>query len=113
MASSDNITVPKGDYGYNLNFTLRDSDGDPRIMTGYEKPKFKTWAPGTPGTLLVSADCEWTVQAEGTCYYLVVAEDFDDVGRYCYEIEVTKLDGEDISVVESAKKGWVTVEESG
>lgn len=104
---TESIEVPKGDYGFNLNFTLKDNDGNARDMTGYSA-KLKVWSPGVPGTLIVDASCSWTEIASGTCYYTVQSEDFDTVGRYLYEIEATKA-----GVVESAQSGWLTVKESG
>jgi len=106
---TEDITVPKGDYGYNLNFTLKDADGNARNMTGYTA-KFKVWAPGVSGTLLIDSGCTWAdgTGATGICYYAVLNTNFTTEGRFLYEIEATKT-----GVVESAQNGWITVVESG
>lgn len=104
---TENLTVPKGDYGYNLTFTLKDANGNARNMTGYTAA-LKVWSPGVPGTLLVNSTCSWTDASIGTCYYTVQDEDFDILLRYLYEIEATKS-----GVIESAQNGWLTVVESG
>ena len=107
MAESDNITISKGDYGFRLNFTLYDSAGSARNMTGYTV-SLKVWSEGVPGTLLVNKTCSPTDASLGTYYYTVGSTDFATEGRFAYEIEATKT-----GIIESAKSGWITIMESG
>jgi len=107
---TENIPVPKGDYGYKLNFTLKDDDGTVQDLTSYTMT-LKTWLPGVPDTLIKTGTCGTENAASasvGKCYYSVASGDFDTVERYLYEIEKTKA-----GTVESAQNGWLTVEESG
>ena len=69
-SKTENLTVPKDDYGFNLNFTLYDSDDSARDLTDYTIT-FKVWSPGIPGTLLVDAECTADEAASGTCHYTV------------------------------------------
>ena len=101
------LTIPKGDYGYYLNFTVQDSDGDAYDLTGYTI-KFKVWKPNFSGTLLVDGTCDIVVAASGTCKYLVVSGNFAVVDIYKFELELTKS-----GVVESTISKDLKVTESG
>lgn len=102
--ATENFTVVKGSYGYNLNFTLKDSAGTARNMTGYSA-KLQVWAPLTPSTLLIDAACSWTDITAGTCYYTVpLATTFATVGVYAYAI-VCYAEG----IVDPALAGFISV----
>ena len=103
---TENLTVPQGDYGYNLDFTLYNADGTAKVLTDYTIT-LKVWSPGVPGTLLLEGVCDPDVAASGTCHYEVAEGDFDIVGRFLYEIELTQA-----NITESAKNGSLTVVES-
>ena len=101
------LIVPKGDYGFDLNFTVRDSDGDAYNLTGYTI-KLKVWSPNNPSILMVNGTCSILVAASGTCKYTVANGDFNSVGNYLFELELTKT-----GVVESTKTQTLFVTESG
>ena len=101
------LIIPKDDYGYNLAFTVVDSDGDAYNLSGYTIT-LKVWKPGTPGTLVVEGSCDITVAASGTCTYTIADGDFDTDAQYKMELELTKT-----GKVESTKNYDILVESSG
>lgn len=103
MANTENFTVVKGSYGYPLNFTLKDSAGVARNMTGYTS-KLQVWNPLVPETLLIDAACTWTAIASGTCYYTVLNTNFTAAGVFCYAIKALTA-----SIVDTALSGFITV----
>lgn len=102
---SDSITVKKGDYGYRLTFTFKDSDGNAYDLTGYTV-KFKVWVAGVPGTLIVDGDCSITDAANGALYYEVQESDFDVDTEITYQYE---LEASQAGKVESSNTGSLTV----
>lgn len=82
------LTIPQGDKGYYIQFTVQDSDGVAYNLTGYTIT-LKVWREGQPG-LVMSGACSILVAGSGTCRYLVVAGDFRQVGTYLAELELTK-----------------------
>ena len=99
------LTIPKGDYGYQIVFTVKDSAGVAYVLSGYTIT-LKVWRSGMPG-LLLSGACTIMVAASGTCYYPVVVGNFNRVGIYQVELELTKS-----GVVESTRNYVLEVEES-
>ena len=84
----DELRVPQGGYGYNLNFTCEDSDGTAFDLTDYTATLW-VWKEGRPDEYLQGA-CTTDVAASGTCHYSVLTTNFDDVGEYFAKIEATK-----------------------
>lgn len=101
------LTIPKGDKGYYLNFTVKDNSGTAYDLTDYTIT-LKVWSINAPDTLLVSGACSIVVAASGTCRYNVADGDFDTEGTYMLELELTKS-----GVIESTKAYTVDVVESG
>jgi len=101
------LTIPKGDYGFLLAFTVQKDDGTAYDLTDYTI-KLKVWTMGTPANLIVDAICTPNVPADGTCYYIIQSGDFDTVGNYLLELELTKA-----GVVESTRYYTLEVKESG
>ena len=101
------LTVPKGDKGYNLNFTVKDSAGAAYNLTGYTVT-LKVWEAGVSGTLILSGACSIDVAASGTCHYTITATDFTSVADYKMELELTKS-----GVIESTENYDLKIEESG
>jgi len=99
------LTVPKGDYGYQLVFTVQDSAGDAYNLTDYTIT-LKVWREGLPG-LIMSGVCTILVAASGTCHYVVVAGAFNRAGNYKAELELTKS-----GTVESTQNFDLEVEQS-
>jgi hypothetical protein len=102
------MQVAKGDYGYRYYFTCLDASGEKVDISDYTTIKFKYWEPGIPGTIIKQGDCTKISGPDGTLYYTIVIHDFDTVGQFRGEIELTKI-GEvssslffDVSVFESA-----------
>ncbi len=103
----EKITVPKGDKGYDLSFTVTDSSASAYDLSGY-LVTLKVWAAKVSGTLLIDSNCPVDTAASGTCHYTVANGDFDTVGRYIAELELTKS-----GVIESTENFSITVVESG
>jgi len=104
----EKLTVPKGDFGYSLFFTVQDSTGTAYNITPYTVT-LKAWKQGVPGTLVLEEACTPLVAASGTCYYDVQEHDFDIGGRYSAELELTI----GATNVESTETFTITVVESG
>jgi len=104
----ETITIPKGDIGFNLAFTIQDSDGDAYNIGTYTVT-LKMWEVGSPGTLLLEEECTETVAASGTCYYTVETTSFDTVGRFRAELELTTS----TTIIESTEVFEIIVVESG
>lgn len=85
------IEIPKGDKGFDLDFTVTDSSGSAYNLSGYTV-KLKVWTLGISGKLLLTGSCNITDAVSGTCTYPVVVTDFDLIGKYRAEIELTKTD---------------------
>ena len=59
------LTVPRGDKGYRLSFTVTDSDGDAYNLTGYTI-NLKVWRKGNSGVVLLTATIvNWIRHGEG------------------------------------------------
>ena len=100
------ISVPKSDKGFYLNFTVKDNSGTVYNLTGYTI-KLKVWKLGKSDAPTVDAACNIVSAVGGTCRYLITATDFIVVGLYQCELELTKT-----GVVESTKKYTLEVTES-
>ena len=108
----EKITIPKGDEGFNLEFTVKDSGGTVVDLTNYNAVNIKMWIPGVPGTLLLDKACS-NLASDGTCNYNVDESDFASgtypaTGRYHAELELTNT-----GVVESTENFGITIVESG
>ena len=89
IAISDKGSIPKGTYGVNLHFVVYDNDGTVHDLTDLTVT-FKVWKQGQ--TAIVSGTCTIDVAASGTCHYTIADGDFDTVGQYLWELELTKAD---------------------
>jgi len=81
------LTVYENDYGYDLQFTIKDVKGDPFNLTG-ASVKFKMALPNST-TLKVDGACTLVVAGSGTCAYTTETGDFDTSGCYKAELEIT------------------------
>ncbi|MFA5429844.1 MAG: BppU family phage baseplate upper protein [Candidatus Omnitrophota bacterium] len=102
------ITIPQGDFGYAIDFTLTDAAKNVYNPTGYTV-KFKVWEAGTPGVLIVEGDCVIVDAAAGIVRYYILDGDLATAGEYEGEIELSKAG----IAVESFKGFKVIVTESG
>ena len=80
------LTIPAGDGGYYIVFTVTNYDKTPFDLTGLTA-KFKAWLPGQE--LRVNASCEIVSATAGICRYLLQTTDFPVPGRYTGELEFT------------------------
>jgi hypothetical protein len=103
----DKIYIPKGDKGYNINFTVRDSSGNAYTITTYTIT-LKVWKPGHPESLVFSGACVIDSGVLGTCHYVVASGNFDSIGKFMGELELTKT-----GVIESTQAFEFEVTESG
>ena len=100
------ISVPKGDKGFYLVFTVQDNAGVAYNLSGYTI-KLKVWKLGNSDVPIVDGTCNIISEAGGTCRYLITATDFLVVGQYKCELELTKTDH-----IESTKSYILEVTES-
>lgn len=91
-AISDKVRIPAGTFGVVLNFTVYENDGGEHDLTG-ETITLKVWKAGQ--TPIVSGNCPILVAGDGTCKYTIVENDFDDAGKYLWELELTKVGYQD------------------
>lgn len=101
------LEFPKGDYGYNINFGIKDANNAAYDLTGYVST-LKVWPSGNPSGTVVSGTCSiLNVEAGGTVQYTVVDGNFDMITTYVGEIELTKT-----GIVESTAKFTIAITES-
>jgi hypothetical protein len=75
------MEVRVGDYGYNINFTVKDTDGTVVNLTGIEAIYFRVREVDSDRNIL-NGTCSVVVAASGTCKYTVQNNDFDKEGNY-------------------------------
>ena len=107
MTRTREITIPKGDYGYNLAFVATDASGNEYNLTDYTLT-FKVWTYNIPATLLLSGACVIDPGDNWKCSYTVASGDFDTEGEFEGELEITKA-----GAVESFRRIRLLVRESG
>ena len=100
------IYIPKGDKGFNLSFTIRDSNGNAYDISTYTVT-LKLWRKGLPGTVVQSGACVIVSGPAGTCTYAVTDSSFTSVGELVAELELTKT-----GVIESTQSFTIEVTES-
>jgi len=100
------LTAPRGDFGFPLNFTIQNNNGTVVNLAGYTIT-MKVWPQGLSSDPIVEGVCVPDVEALGTCHYDVVEHDFDVEGDYLIEIELTK-----VGAKESTMNYTLKVEES-
>ncbi len=100
------LEIAKGDKGYDINFTVKTAAGAVYVLTGYTV-NLKVWPPASPGDPIVDGACVIDEALNGTCHYVIASGDFDKIGIYSGELELTKA-----GVVESTATFTVIVRES-
>jgi hypothetical protein len=107
------VEVIKGDTGYDINFTLEDSNGNPYDLTTATGLLFRVQKPnGVEALKFSSAMSTVAPLTAGTCKYTVASTDFDQTGEYNAEIQVTftgskVLTFDDITIVAIPKIPYV------
>lgn len=104
---TEHVYVPCGDYGYDLAFTLYDASGNVFNPTGYAV-KLKVWTHDIPASLLLTGVGGITDAANGKVYYTIASGNFNVIGEFDIEIELTKA-----GRVESFRTHVLHVTESG
>ena len=79
-------TITKGDYGYDLNFTVVDSDGTAVNLTS-STITFKMALPDST-TAFLSEEATIVGAEAGTCKYTVADGDMDTAGTYNAELQI-------------------------
>ena len=88
MSDIDKIQVTQNDKGYKLNFTVKDADGEVVNLT--DKTISFQVAEKVTFTEKFAGACEIVDAALGTCFYLVVATDFDTVNNYYGSLQMAE-----------------------
>ena len=84
------ITVLKGDYGYDLNFVLQDTTGVVYDLTTAMSLLFRVQKPnGIEALKFANAMSVVAPATAGTCKYTTTSTDFNQTGVYNAEIQVT------------------------
>lgn len=104
---TDTITIPKGSYGMRIDFLVRNDDNSPYDLTGLTIT-IKAWTRGSPGALFFSGALTISGATSGMCYYTPIAADFDTVGQYVWELEMTR-----VGFIDNTLPGVLFVTESG
>jgi hypothetical protein len=78
--------VKKDNYGFTQQFTVNQADGTAKNLAGLTVT-LKVW--NGDGTLKFSGACTVTDAANGICTYDPIATDFDTVGDYKAELELS------------------------
>jgi len=100
------MDIRAGDYGYDINFTVYQSDGEtPQVLTGYTVKLQIAHADTYRNEL--NADCTIVDANAGTCKYTVQLGDFDSPGNFIGAIVLTdgstRLSTKDISITVKKK----------
>ena len=100
------ITVSRGDYGFDLTFTVQTATSGVFDLSG-KVVTFKTWRHNSPFNIVASASCTLTGATTGVCTYTVGSTAFLIEGLYDCELEMSEAGKVDstklysIQVVES------------
>jgi len=79
--------IKKGNYGWNQKFTVKKTDDTVKDLTGYTVT-LRVWS---NSTIKFSAECDLDADpTTGICYHTVTETDFDTIGNYFGELELTK-----------------------
>jgi len=81
-------TVYRGDFGYDLDFAITDSDGVAYDLSSVTSIKFKM-VKANSTTLKVDGNVDIDNAVGGLCSYTVASDDFDTAGSYVAELELT------------------------
>lgn len=76
------------DYGYDLNFSIKDSSGDAIDLTSATSIALKVIKKDSRIVKFTGA-CTVDVAASGTCHYSVVTTDFNEAGIFEYQLQIT------------------------
>jgi len=91
-----NIETIKGDEKYDLVFHLKDFNGNAINLNGVSSIKFRVQKKGL-NVIKFEGDMTVVDGVEGEVKYTVEATDFDEVGKYYAEIEVSFEDGQKVT----------------
>lgn len=90
------INITQNDYLYDMPFTLENNDGSAIDLTGISALVFKVQK-AEATTLKFTGTMNVVSASAGTCKYTVQNGDFDEVGSYYGEVEVTFGSGQVLS----------------
>jgi len=89
MSYTDEITVIQNDYGYNLQFRLKDASGNAVDLTGADTVKLLIYERNS-STAKIVGTCTVLDASSGTFQYTVQEGDFSEAPKtYLAEVEVT------------------------
>jgi hypothetical protein len=104
----NNLTVYKGDYNFNIPFSLVDYASTAKDITLY-KPVLKVWVSKEPSILLFSGSTSIDTATSGTCHYTVVSTDLLTTGTFMAEVELQNTTS---NIVQTWDQFQLTIKES-
>lgn len=90
-------TLIRNDTDFDLNFTVKDANGDAIVLTGASGGILFKMAASDSATLQMSGSCSIIDAAGGTCKYTVQSGDLDTAGIYNAELQITYNTGKIIT----------------
>ena len=90
-------TVITGDNGFNINFTIYESDKTTPINLTDATVILRMVDRVDNSTLLFSGTCTISNSLQGSCYYTVSLTDFDSIGIYQGKLQISYPSGQFIT----------------
>jgi len=91
------LTIKRGDYGFNLTGTVSNDDGTDFDLTDYTV-SLQVWEEGRWRRPFVQGTCVVTSSTEGQWSYTVASGDFLVAGTYNGAIRATKTNAQETTV---------------
>ena len=81
------MEVTQNNYGYDITFTVKKSNGVPEDLSGIQGVKFQVVDADTYRTI-IDGDCTITNPSQGECKYTVLQNDFAKAGNFRSSLQI-------------------------
>jgi hypothetical protein len=88
------MDIRQSDFGYDINFTVVESDGSTPVNLDDTTIKFNVVEIDSR-RLIVSGNATVVSETNGTCKYTVAAQDFNKAGNYIGALVISWVDNQD------------------